>query len=88
MVYNKLLYINQYNSLLSTKLFSARRYFSCPSRSNHLRQKARVPKFLLITFSSCFDLANLEKYEQYFISSQKLSSHKLVDPLQSQSFVY
>lgn len=33
---------------------------TCPNRSNHLLQNARVPKFSLMTFSSCLALGNLE----------------------------
>ena len=32
---------------------------TCPNRSNHLLQNARVPKFSLMTFKSCLALGNL-----------------------------
>ena len=32
---------------------------TCPNRSNHLLQNARVPKFSLMTFRSCLALGNL-----------------------------
>ena len=34
-------------------------YCTCPNRSNHLLQNARVPKFSLMTFSNCLALGNL-----------------------------
>ena len=34
-------------------------YSTCPNRSNHLLQNARVPKFSLMTFRSCLALGNL-----------------------------
>lgn len=44
----------------SHRFFSAIRYLLSPRRSSHRRQKARVPKFSLITFSKCFALGSLE----------------------------
>ena len=34
---------------------------TCPKRSNHLLQNAKVPKFSLMTFRSCLALGNLTK---------------------------
>lgn len=45
----------------SHRFFSAIRYLLSPRRSSHRRQKARVPKFSLITFSKCFALGSLEE---------------------------
>lgn len=45
---------------LSQRSLRAMRYLVSPSRSSHRRQKANVPKFWLITFSRCLDLANLQ----------------------------
>ena len=56
---------NQQYLLLSQRFLSAIRYLSCPNLSNHLRQNARVPKFLLMTFNSCFDFANLETNKHF-----------------------
>lgn len=45
---------------LSQRSLSAIRYFVWSRRSSQRLQKANVPKFWLITPSSCFDLANLK----------------------------
>lgn len=45
---------------------------TCPRRSNHLRQNAKVPKFSLITFSNCFARGNLKKNAKEFSVSRNL----------------
>ena len=58
--------------LLHTRFFFEKRsttnktmYSTCPNRSNHLLQNARVPKFSLMTFRSCLALGNLVKGNMY-----------------------
>lgn len=43
----------------SHRFFKAIKYLLSPKRSSHLRQKARVPKFSLMTFNKCFVLGSL-----------------------------
>lgn len=45
---------------LSQRSFSAMAQRDAPARSNHRLQNARVPKFLLIKFNSCFDDCSLK----------------------------
>lgn len=45
----------------SHRFFRAIKYLLSPKRSSHLRQKARVPKFSLMTFSKCFVLGSLRQ---------------------------
>ena len=48
---------------------------TCPKRSNHLLQNARVPKFSLMTFRSCLALGNLNNVK----TRDKLVAHLVRD---------
>lgn len=51
----------------SHRFFKAIKYLLSPKRSSHLRQKARVPKFSLMTFNKCFVLGSLKGENQRLI---------------------
>lgn len=58
----------------SHRFFNAIRYLLSPRRSSHLRQKARVPKFSLITFSKCFALGSLKKRGEHVWEGRAITS--------------
>lgn len=66
----------------SHRFFRAIKYLLSPKRSSHLRQKARVPKFSLMTFNKCFVLGSLR--EKWKINSW-LISYQLISPIKENS---
>lgn len=57
---------------LSHRSFSPIKYLDWSNRSSQRRQKAKVPKFWLMTFNSCFDLASLKKENRFWRISMLL----------------
>lgn len=56
----------------SHRFFKAIKYLLSPKRSSHLRQKARVPKFSLMTFNKCFVLGSLRRENPELKVAKKL----------------